>query len=364
MKDPNVIRAIGLIPAFWSYYKIGIPRLMPINYTFSLTNRCNSRCRTCRIWQHPIHDELSTQEWIQVVRSLKENPIWITLSGGEPFLVRDLDEIVKAIFLYNKPKLLVIPTNGLLPNVIEKTLYKILSYVPVNTDITINVSLDGIGKDHDEIRGISGNFEKVKATIKCLKQIKQKFPVLTIGIHTVLSKWNIKKVKSISDYVWKEFCPDHHIFEIAEVRKEMFNAEDSPTPSVEDYREFLEFWFSDEMVSAVRRKLKGISKITDFFRQKYYRYLLEAIFERRRRPLISFAGFASVHIAPNGDVWNCAVYADVMGNLRDYDLDFRKFWRNCSGVKAVQMKVKAGHLCPLANENYVNLLFNLRELIL
>ncbi len=350
-------------PLFWANRLFNISNPLPINYTFSLTNRCNSKCRTCRIWDNPLENELSCNEWVKVISSLGGAPIWVTISGGEPFLFSEIDIVADAIFAHCNPMLVVIPTNGLLPDIIEGKLKSILSKKTKQGKLTVNVSLDGIGDMHDEIRGVPGNFRKVMETLSMLNAMKRQGYDFVIGIHSVLSKWNIDNVKEISDFVWDEINPGHHIFEIAEVRQEMFNSENMPTPSVEQYKRFLEFWFTDRKVISARKKLKGISKITDMFRRKYYHYLLDAVYNADGRELPSFAGYANVHIAPNGEVWDCAVYADVLGNLRDYDLDFRKFWKACPGVNDVQERVKKSHKCPLANENYVNMLLSPWRLI-
>ena len=363
----KIWRLSYLIPGFWLYRTFGWPRLLPINYTFSLTTQCNSRCKTCKIWENPLKDELSVEEWERVIQSIGSAPIWITLSGGEVFLIEKLDRIILCIAQYNKPALLVIPTNALLVDRIISILKKVFSMEQIRTQIgaiTVNVSLDGIGKLHDEIRGIPGNFDKAVKLIRELKTLREDLRAnLVIGIHTVLSRWNIRSVKEISDFVWKELKPDHHIFEIAEVRKEMKNSSDSPTPSLEEYQRFLQFWLNDEIVRESRSRLKGVSRITDVFRKRYYRYLESAIYQREDRPLPSYAEFASVHINADGDVWNCAVFCDKMGNVKDYEFDFKRLWLNCPDVRTVQKRVKNSHRCPLANENYINLLMRPWELL-
>ncbi len=350
-------KALSLLlkgPAFWSYRLVGGPRLLPVNYTFSITRRCNSRCKTCRIWDHPADWEMSWDEWRRVIHSLGRAPIWITLSGGEPFLVDWIDEAVLEIVEVNRPELVVIPTNALLPDVIEARLKEVLPKIAGRlSQLTINVSLDGIGKKHDEIRGIPGNFSRVERTVEMLKRLKRHHSFLSLGIHTVVSRWNAQELEDIIEFVGERFSPDQHIFEVAEVRGEMNNDEDSPTPSREGFRSF---------VKALSRLQVGdsgswINKLIRLFRKRYYS-LLERVLYDGVQPFPSFAGFASVQINSNGDVWDCAVHTNVMGNLRDYDFDFRKFWRQSPGVREVQSKVKQSHICPLANEMYINLLLS------
>ena len=63
----------------------GWPKVLPFNYTVSVTARCNYRCATCRIWAEPL-PELSLAEYEKLFVSLGRSPYWVTFSGGESFL--------------------------------------------------------------------------------------------------------------------------------------------------------------------------------------------------------------------------------------------------------------------------------------
>ena len=57
-----MIKLLPKIPRYRSFYHTGKPLLLPINLTLSLTNRCNSKCRTCNIWQTENDVELTLDE--------------------------------------------------------------------------------------------------------------------------------------------------------------------------------------------------------------------------------------------------------------------------------------------------------------
>jgi molybdenum cofactor biosynthesis enzyme MoaA len=113
----STLRLALSIPLYWSFRRLARPTLLPINYTFSVSYRCNSRCITCDIWRIqyrvPKKLELTLDEWERVIKSLGSSPYWITVSGGEPFLRRDLVDLVRTIDEYNKPKIINIPTNAI-----------------------------------------------------------------------------------------------------------------------------------------------------------------------------------------------------------------------------------------------------------
>src|SRR3989344_6855666 len=90
-------------------YLYALENLLPIKklrrIILSLTARCNSRCKTCNIWKINYKDQLSLDE----LRKFAENPIlkqvrFLVLTGGEPFLREDIDEIVN-MFKKKNPKL-------------------------------------------------------------------------------------------------------------------------------------------------------------------------------------------------------------------------------------------------------------------
>jgi len=361
----STARLILRLPLYWSFRTLGRPTLLPFNYTISITYRCNSRCKTCKIWQiqHkiPREMELTTEEWVATLKSLRTSAYWITISGGEPYLREDLVDIAKAIDEYNKPRLINIPTNGILWKIIPKKTKEILENISDKTKLVINFSLDGIGKDHDEIRGIVNNYEFFKKSYKETIMLKERYCNLIVGIHTVTSSWNVCKVPKIYEVVMKEFSPDQYITEIAEERKEMENLGEGITPSPEEYTQVLNYLIANIERELKQNKWRGLAKVTEAFRIEYYK-LMKNFYLTKKQRMPSYAGFASAQISPTGDVWECAVYATFMGNLRNYDFDFKRLWHSNQAWE-VRRRVKKEHKCPLANESYINLLFSPMHLI-
>lgn len=53
---------------------------------------------------------------------------WITITGGEPFMRNDFNEVIKAIYDESKPKLITIATNGMATQRIVSWTKEILSH--------------------------------------------------------------------------------------------------------------------------------------------------------------------------------------------------------------------------------------------
>jgi len=83
---------------------LGLPlTILFMNYV--VTWRCNLRCIMCNIWKHPQTNELGISELEDFLRNpLLSQLEWIQLTGGEPFMRNDLDEIIRVI-LTSHPRL-------------------------------------------------------------------------------------------------------------------------------------------------------------------------------------------------------------------------------------------------------------------
>ena len=104
---------------------------MPINLTFSVTNVCQSRCKTCSIWElykeqpQKKNDELTLEEIEKIFRSMGHIYVF-NISGGEPFLRSDITEIIKAACHHLSPGVVHIPTNAIAQELIERKTKEIL----------------------------------------------------------------------------------------------------------------------------------------------------------------------------------------------------------------------------------------------
>ena len=138
-----------------------------------LTTACNLRCRHCYIVEGSV--ELSLERIKIVLREFEElQGLRVLLSGGEPLIhsrFRELNNILPG-FSFRK----VLLTNGLL---INSSLLKELNVEE------LQISIDGLEKGHDLLRG-KGTF---KSTIKAVElSIKEGFDV---SISTMIHRYNL-----------------------------------------------------------------------------------------------------------------------------------------------------------------------------
>ncbi len=342
---------LELLPKILKYKIIratGISSPLPMNYTISLLYTCNSRCSTCNIYNKKAKN-LTLSEYKEVFKSLGKSPFWITFSGGEPFLRQDIDDICLAAYRQCKPRIINIPTNGILTDLIVSKMDKITQSCP-KIQFVINLSIDGIGEQHDRIRNVAGNYEKVIATYKGLRNLQAKN--LSIGIHTVISALNVNDFHTIATELML-LQPDSYITEIAEERVELDTMGSDITPDIVSYKAAIDF-----LIHRIKNgKYKGIGKITEAFRIEYYQ-LVKLIMRDKTQIIPCYSGIASAQISPEGDIWSCCIKAGVLGNLRENDYDFKRIWNNHSAVLERRSIRNNECWCPMANASYTNMLMN------
>lgn len=343
---------LAKLPLYHSFRRWGRPRLLPFSLVVSVSFRCNSRCQTCGVWQRQ-SEELTVAEWRQVFGRLGRAPFYLTFTGGEPFLRADLAEIVGAAAELCRPGIITIPTNGLLTRRIVEATTQMCAAAP-QTQIGLNLSLDGVGAEHDAIRGVPGNWERALETWQVLKALQASHANLVLSVHTVVSRLNVARIRDIVDEL-AFLAPDSYITEVAEERVELGTVGWDITPSAQDYAPVADYLSA--RATAIRAK--GLARVTQAFRAQYYQ-LARRILSEQRQVIPCQAGWASGHIAPDGSVWTCCIRAQPVGNVRHTGYDLRPIWFEETGMlSALRKSIAAGECaCPMANASYANMLLH------
>lgn len=145
-----------------------------IQASIIVTFRCNAKCNMCNIWKFPTKkgEELDPKYYAKLPDGLR-----INITGGEPTLRDDIDEIFH--ILYPKASLLELSTNGFYTE-------KIVALANKYPNTLIRVSLEGLPTMNDEKRGTKNGFDRALRTMLELKKTKCK----NIGFSVVISQDN------------------------------------------------------------------------------------------------------------------------------------------------------------------------------
>lgn len=115
------------------------------NVDFEITFDCNLRCLHCYNETHEVHDELTTDEILEVINQITDLGFQeIHITGGEPLLH---PEVIKILEHCNKNRLeTLLETNGVLLTKDKLEGIRKLDYIKVRA------SIDGPEKIHNSIR--------------------------------------------------------------------------------------------------------------------------------------------------------------------------------------------------------------------
>ncbi len=185
---------------FYAGREIGVPLVPPEHVYFSLTNRCNLKCRMCSV-SGGGDCEMGTGEVCAIIRQVKDLGVrHLILSGGEALLRRDLKEIVSFSVSCGIEMVDVI-TNGTLLN--EET----ADFFVKEGLNHLTVSLDGLRKNNDHIRG-EGVFDRVEAAMDILNRVKKtrgrRNP--TLGINFTVMDRNVEDMLPMLDFARGKEC--------------------------------------------------------------------------------------------------------------------------------------------------------------
>lgn len=201
-------------------------RKKPLCVSFEITYRCNARCKHCHLGgQIDKENETATaQRYGEICRELK--PVVAQVSGGEPLLRKDLEQILYALKRPKGTPFIILTTNGVL---LTKEKYNALREAGVDE---FSLSLDYPDDRHDDFRGIPGLFNRIKNLLEEIQSEKHKAIALScvvqsqnfrnlIELAEFARHWNVKM--NFSTYTWlrtnkKEYMiPKEDLSEFKEV---------------------------------------------------------------------------------------------------------------------------------------------------
>ena len=344
-------------------YRLKVGRPLPDNITISITRACQSACLTCdcgfdtRKGLVKINEELSLDEWLQIIGNIDWKLAFLTISGGEPSMSRNLEAVALAFAEQTRPDFVTIPTNALTPDLVLSKVERILDKSPRETRWHINVSVDGIGEVHDHVRGVKGNFDKCLKTIDGLIALRSRYANLRVGVHTVVSTHTVNTIEETVNY-FQEMPLDNQISEIAEERFELGTMGRHITPH-KDYVRVIPF-----LKQALGSREEG--RIRRSLRRSYYDFVGKWVQEPQRQHVPCMAGVASCHITEKGYLTCCCVRwvaRGLIGNLREANYDTKRLWFTERAQKVRQSIKKQACACPLASAAYSSMLMSPRSLL-
>lgn len=326
---------------------------LPLYLIFFVTSKCDGSCKHCFYWKsiNKPQNELTLDEISKISESM-DDLLQLTLTGGDAALRDDVPDIIRLFDRNNNLKHVTIGTNGYRTQKVLNMASKTCEENP-GLNVTIDLSVDGLGADHDSIRDLSGLFDRVVDTHNKLDHLKRVYDNLATCVDITVSSYNQEKLAQTYEFIRDDMKPD--IINAILVRGEPRD-EKAQNVDVKYYRKLI-----DQMEKDIRGgKIKGYKFLRRVLNAKdiLLRNIAADVYEKKQFVLPCYAGKLMAVIYPEGDVYPCELLDSKMGGLREYDCDFRKLW---TSEKADSVRKLIGvsecfctHQCFLSS----NILFN------
>ena len=304
---------------------------------FFVTSACNARCRTCFYWLELNRKGDMTFDEISKLSSTMPTFHDLWLSGGEPFLRKDLAKIIQLFYTNNNIRDVRIPTNGLPTEQTLKTVTAVLEECP-EIQLEVDISIDGFSETHDRIRAVPGNFEKALKTMAELERVRESAPNLTLYVNSVITRENRNEIIQLGNHFTQTHDLDGHYFQIirGEPKDQTLQVVE-PTELQQTYTETLPL--NLEYVSKPSRKKSRLDGLAKAFWKAGYMFSYEMQFKNyaygSKWKMPCTAGQTSLVIDYNADVRVCELRKPI-GNLRKFGLDFDRFWGSIERKMEVQ----------------------------
>ena len=351
----------------------------PLHLTFFLTRRCNARCPFCfypvrkessQVGQDKKYTELSngvnpssesarnsdelTLDEIEKISSSIGNLLWLAFSGGEIFLRDDLVEITRVFYERNKPVIILLPTNGLLTNIIREKVEEILKHCRKST-IVVKLSLEGPEALHDSIRG-KGSFHKTMQTCSALGELLGKYPNFELGINTVFCSANQDSMDDLIEFICKLKSIKTHTVSLIRGNVPDEGLKDININKYLDTINKLASNLKQRISSTYRFKGAKLKAAQDILQR---RLIYDTVIQNRQL-IPCYAGKLNLVLTETGDVYPCESFKMKLGNVRNSGYDIKKILKSEHARKSVQ-SIKS-HGCYCTHECYlmINILFNPR----
>lgn len=273
---------------------------LPTDAVIAVTYKCNSKCVMCDIWKKPVCEEMDTRSYAKLPGSLR----LINVSGGEPFLRKNLPEIITILSETCNKARIGISTNGLFTARIKEQMETILSNGIKN--VSVNVSVHGIGEFHDRVVGIKDAFDKAINTVHILKEIGVK----DLGIAYTATNHNINQLSKVIELA-KELDIQYTFAGIAHRSELMFGMNNGPISDLEE--------LGDQLDKLTKNHLRS------YYPRDWFRAYIDSgnyyYAKTGKRKIQCGAGTDFFFMTPNGDIHPCNILNWNLGNIQNQTFD-------------------------------------------
>nr|PZN23790.1 MAG: hypothetical protein DIU78_13285 [Pseudomonadota bacterium] len=162
----------------------------PIYAVWEITLRCDLACRHCGSRAgHARSEELGTEECLDLVDQMAALGVReVTLIGGEAYLRDDWTEIVRALARHGISVTMTTGGRG-----IDEQRARAAKEAGIDS---VSVSLDGLERTHDRLRGVAGSFRAAVAALGHLRSAG-----VAVSVNTQINRLSMPELPALLELI-------------------------------------------------------------------------------------------------------------------------------------------------------------------
>jgi len=318
-------------------------RLPPRYLTYIVSFACNARCIMCDSWRKPGTNELTLAEIEGIFRQLPPMDA-VRLTGGEPFVRKDLPEIVALAETHLKPLAVHITSNGFMTGRIVEFCEQRRQHRPLH----LLISLDGVEAKHNEIRGIDTAWKKTMATLEALAPRQRELNLKLAVNQTIVDEGGLDHYRGLREQL-RPMGVQHYAV-MAYETSATYSTEQALDVAPKTAGEFhtpgtIGDTVLRDLLAEIERDLAALPLAERIAKRYYWRGIGERLLHGRGDPNPPCVALNShMRLYPDGRVPTCQFNSHTVGSLREQSFEDlwygeragaqREWVKNCAGCWA------------------------------
>jgi radical SAM protein with 4Fe4S-binding SPASM domain len=275
---------------------------VPISAHLDLTYRCNEQCVHCYL-DHDDHGEMTTVEIKHLLKEMADAGVFfLTFSGGEIFLRKDLFEILE--YARELTFCIKLKTNAVLIREVQAARLRDLAVESIQVSIYSHRA-----EVHDAITKVRGSLRRSVNAIRFLK---------SQGLKVVIA--NVLMTANMEDY--------QGVRELALELGAEYTLDPTVTPMMDGDRSVLDLNTGESTLRTLFRDETYIGNVEEFCAPP------TAVTEDSMDSLPCSAGHSACYVSPYGEFYPCVAFPLSCGNVRKQR--FIDIWRDSPQLKEVR----------------------------
>ncbi len=273
-------------------------------------------------------DELTVSEVATVFEKIGGLDV-VRLSGGEPFLRKDMPEIAETILRVSRPAVIHITTNGSFPDQVVAFAERFSK----PSRLRFMVSFDGLPDEHDANRGKDVLFDTAFDTCRRLAALRSSAGLEVSANHTVISRQSLTDNAGLRDMLREIDVDVHSVLAYSDsamygAKRRNQRADDLINNGYPLHPNLI----GADVVGFVDEELRRVNEFGSAVLRWGKRYYLRGLRQRlmgveRPRPKPPCVALRShIRLLPDGRVPVCQFNTTTVGSLRDES--FAQVWHN------------------------------------